>query len=129
MSNKICTKSYVNNDYPVDIQSNVAPNLRASDAHTSVPEPQINGGLYCGPQNNAPWMPINVAPTTTNFMQTLLKTCNPPPPPGATEQYPGDNRLGNNYTPMPGINWYKSSYNNSGPYHIKVIDPNHNKKQ
>ena len=53
----------------------------------------------------------------------------PPPPPGATEQYPGDNRLGNNYTPMPGINWYKSSYNNSGPYHIKVIDPNHNKKQ
>ena len=64
-----------------------------------------------------------------SWRQTLLKTCNPPPPPGATEQYPGDNRLGNNYTPMPGVNWYKSSYNNAGPYHIKVIDSNHNKKQ
>ena len=52
-------------------------------------------------------------------MQNLLKSANPPP--GAIYQYPGDNRLGNNYTPMPGVNWFKSSYNNAGPYNIKVI--------
>jgi hypothetical protein len=56
-------------------------------------------------------------------MQNLVRNADPPPPPGATEQYPGDNRLGNNYTPMPGVNWYNSSYDrNNGPFNIKVID-------
>ena len=30
----------------------------------------------------------------------------PPPPPGASEQYPTENRLGNNYTAMPGVKWF-----------------------
>ena len=120
--NSICVKSFVNNDYPVDIKSNVNPLERANNSQTAMPPSSINGGLYSGPENNAPWMPIKVVPTTTYFMQNLLRNCDPPPPPGATEQYPGDNRLGNNYTAMPGVNWFNSSYNNNGPYNIKVID-------
>jgi hypothetical protein len=114
---------YVNNDYPTDVKSSVHPYLRAQDTQTSVRPPPVNGGLFCGPQNNAPWMPKSVPPTTTFFMQNLVRNADPPPPPGATEQYPGDNRPGNNYTPMPGINWYNSAYErNKGPFNIKVID-------
>ena len=121
--NKKCHEYYVNNDYPVDIKSKVHPYLRAEDADSMVPNPPINGGLYCGPQNNAPWMPISVPPTTAYYMQHLVRNADPAPPPGATEQYPGDNRLGNNYTPMPGVNWYNSAHErNAGPFNIKVID-------
>jgi len=59
-------------------------------------------------------------------MQVLMKNIDPPPPPGATEQYPTNNRLGNNYTAMPGVKWLKTS--KTGPYHIKVIDSNFSKK-
>ena len=120
---KSCQEYYVDNDYPVDVKSSVHPYLRASDTQTSVRPPPVNGGLFCGPQNNAPWMPKSVPPTTTFFMQNLVRNADPPPPPGATEQYPGDNRLGNNYTAMPGVNWYNSAYDrNRGPFNIKVID-------
>lgn len=123
LDNRQCQEYYVNNDYPVDVKSSVHPYLRASDTQTSVQPPKVNGGLFCGPQNNAPWMPKSVPPTTTFFMQNLVRNADPPPPPGATEQYPGDNRLGNNYTPMPGVNWYNSAYaRNNGPFNIKVID-------
>ena len=68
-------------------------------------------------------------PTTTFFMQNLVKNADPAPPPGASEQYPGDTRLGNNYTPMPGVNWYNSPYDrNKGPFNIKVIDKENNIK-
>ena len=120
---KECRDYYVNNDYPVDVKSKVHPYLRAQDTETAMKPPKVNGGLYCGPQNNAPWMPIPAPATTTYFMQHLVKNADPPPPPGITEQYPGDNRLGNNYTPMPGVNWYASAYErNKGPFNIKVID-------
>lgn len=127
--NKHCNKCYVNNDYPVDIKTNINPKARWTNAKTVAPQPEVNGGLYCGPQSNAPWMPKAVIPTTTYFMQELLKDCDPPPPPGATEQYPTENRLGNNYTAMPGVNWFNSSYDNRGPYNLKVIDPNFNKSK
>jgi len=120
--NKQCNRCYEDNDYPVDIKTNIKHNLRWSDANTEAPKSKVNGGLYCGPQNNAPWMPKPVVPTTTYFMQELLKNCDPPPPPGATEQYPTENRLGNNYTSMPGVNWFNSAYGERGPYNIKVIE-------
>ena len=117
---KLCEESYVNGDYPVDIQSDVPPELRSSDPNTAMPPPPINGGLFSGPQNNAPYMPQSVPYTTTYFTQHLLKSANPPE--GATEQYVGDNRLGNNYVAMPGVNWYNSAYErNKGPFTIKVI--------
>jgi hypothetical protein len=118
-----CREYYLDNDYAVDVKSKVHPYIRAEDSQSRVPAPMVNGGLYCGPQNDAPWMPKYVPPTTTYFMQSLVRNADPAPPPGAAEQYPGDNRLGNNYTPMPGVNWYNSSYSrNSGPFNIKVID-------
>ena len=112
-----------NDDYPIDIESNIDPVKKWGNPHTTAPPPPKNGGLYSGPPSNAPWMPKPVVPTSTYFMQVLLKTANPPPPPGATELYPTENRLGNNYTAMPGVNWY-----NKGPYRIKITDPNFDKK-
>jgi hypothetical protein len=116
---KKCTKCFVDNDYPVDLESNVPPELRWNNINTKAPPPPINGGLYCGPENRAPWMPIPVVPTTTYFMTKLLKSANPPP--GAMYHYPTSSRSGNNYTATPNIYWYNSSYNNEGPYNIKVI--------
>ena len=129
-SDKQCDEYYVNGDYPVDISSKIHPYLRANDSETPMPSPPINGGLYCGPENNAPWMPIKAPPTTTYFIQHHVRNADPPPPPGATEQYPGENRLGNNYVPMPGVNWYNSSYKrNDGPFNIKVIDDKWNSNE
>ena len=120
--NMKCFKSYNDNDYPVDVSTDISPGLRSKNAYTPMASPPVNGGLYCGPQNNAPWMPKSVPATTTYFMQELLKNADPPPPPGATEQYPGDNRMGNNYVSMPGVSWFNSAYGKQGPYRIKVID-------
>ena len=125
---KKCSRCYEDNDYPVDIKTNIPPTHRWTDINTPSPKPQLNKGLYGGPQNNSYWMGKPVVPTTTYFMQVLLKSCDPPPPPGATEQYPTENRLGNNYTAQPGINWFNSAYSERGPYNIKVIDPNFNKE-
>ena len=120
---KQCHEYYLDNDYPIDVASEVHPYLRSEDTQSSVPPPMINGGLYCGPQNNAPWMPKYVPPTTTFFMQSLVRNADPNPPPGISEQYPGENRPGNNYTAMPGVNWYNSAYErNQGPFNIKVVD-------
>lgn len=126
---EVCVVSYVDNDYPVDVASDIPPVYRSNNPYNSVPPPPKNGGLYSGPESDLFWMPEKVIPTTTYFMQELLKNADPPPPPGATEQYPGDNRLGNNYIPMPGVNWFNSQYKNRGPYNIKVIDKNHIKSQ
>ena len=129
MNNKQCKDFYVNNDYPIDVKSDVHPYLRAEDSVSEIPPPMVNGGLYCGPQNNAPWMPKYVPPTTTYFMQELVRKADPAPPPGVSEQYPGENRLGNNYTTMPGVNWYNSAYSrNNGPFSFKVIDNEWNVK-
>jgi len=126
---KKCSRCYEDNDYPVDIKTNIPPTQRWTDINTPAPPPQLNKGLYGGPPNNSPWMGKPVVPTTTYFMQVLLKSCDPPPPPGATEQYPTENRLGNNYTAQPGVNWFNSAYDERGPYNMKVIDPNFNKEK
>jgi len=122
---KKCKEYYVDNDYPVDIVTNIPPELRSKNPLTAMPAGLPNGGLYRGPQINKWYVPKEVIPTTTYFNQVLLRNTDPAPPPGATEQYPGNQRIGNNYTAMPGINWYNSAYpRNSGPFNIKVSDPN-----
>ena len=123
-----CNKYYIDNDYAVDVKTNVPPELRDSNPTTPMPQGIPNGGLYRGPQINKWYVPHDVPATTTYFNQVLLRNISPSPPNGATEQYPGNQRPGNNYIAMPGINWYKSAYpRNNGPFNIKVMDTNFKK--
>lgn len=82
------------------------------------PPRKPNGGLYTGEQfqTNAPWGNIPVYPTTDYLTHTNLLVGNNPPP-GATYQYPGSVRLGNNYQEMPGVSCYCSE-ENGGAYNI-----------
>ena len=107
--------------YPVDIESNVPPELRASGPNDRIVAPQVNGGLYGGPQSTRPWANIPVAPTATNLIYYNLRSANPPP--GATVQYPGGDRLGNNYTAMPGVYWYNPDIPNfTNQFKIKIAE-------
>ena len=55
----------------------------------------------------------------TNLIHFNLRSANPPP--GATEQYVGTDRLGNNYVPMIGVNWYNPE-NGKGLYRMNVTN-------
>tara|TARA_B100000768_G_C11268941_1_gene372439 strand:- start:129 stop:521 length:393 start_codon:yes stop_codon:yes gene_type:complete len=106
---------------PVDVNSKVPYELRWCDEITSAPDPIPNGGLFGGPHAMGPHASIPVTPTTTNLINKNLASANPPP--GAMNQYPGTNRLGNNYIPMPGVFWYNDTHPiNKGPYAIKVVE-------
>lgn len=94
----------------------IALEIRDNDQYTPVPPSAPNGGLYGGPQSTRPWGNIPTPPTVTYLINKNLKSANPPP--GATEQYPGGNRLGNNYQPMPGVYWYNPD-NKHAQYMIK----------
>jgi hypothetical protein len=119
-NNNINLNNLENVNYPVDKQSQVPSEFRSSNVNTIMPPHQPNGGLYGGPECLKPWMPIPITPTTTNLIQNNLRSANPPP--GATEQYVGYIRKGNNYTSMPGVYWYnKTPSLNPGPYNIKGI--------
>ena len=99
--------------YNVDINSNIPPELRGPDPYTLFGTLPKNHGLYSGKD-----MKIKHAiPTTTYFMQKILPNNNPTPPPEAKYQYPTPNRLGNNYSAMPGTYWYNPS-NKKGLYNI-----------
>lgn len=66
--------------------------------------PKLNGGLYTGEpfQKGAPWANVPMKPETGHYMNTLLKSANPPPL--AQFHYPGaDQRPGNNTPELPGI--------------------------
>ena len=39
-------------NYPVNIESNIDPVKQWSNPHEEAPKPQINGGLFSGPQSN-----------------------------------------------------------------------------
>ena len=115
-TNELCNS---NNDYPVDIRTNIPNHLRDGNPNTSIRPCPPNGGLYSGPNSNKPWMPIKVTPTSTNLISKNLLSANPPP--GATEQYIGTNRLGNNYVSMPGVYWFNETHHyNTGPFNMKV---------
>lgn len=129
MSSKQCTEYYVDNDYPVDVKSDIPPELRNKTPYSVMPAHVPNGGLYRGPQINKWYVPQEAPPTTTYFNQVLLRNANPTPPHGATEHYPSNQRVGNNYVATPGVNWYNSAYpRNAGPFNIKVSDPNFKKQ-
>ena len=104
---------------PVDVNSEIALHERWNCEETRPPSPVPNGGLFGGPQAMGPYASIYVIPTATNMINKNLRSANPPP--GATEQYPGTNRDGNNYIPMPGVYWLNDTHPvNTGPYAIKV---------
>jgi|UniRef100_A0A6C0J9I5 hypothetical protein len=105
---------------PVDVNSKIPLELRWHDENTKAPDPVPNGGLFGGPQAIGPYASIYVTPTATNLINNNLRSANPPP--GATEQYIGTNRMGNNYIPMPGVYWYNDTHPvNKGPFAMKVV--------
>lgn len=107
---------YINGDYTVVKKTNIPPHMR-NNAITSMPPSPNHGGLFSGPPSNNPWNSIPVTPTMTNYVQNNLRSANPPP--GATQQYIGSNRLGNNYVSMPGVYWHNPE-NMKGMYAIKT---------
>lgn len=115
-------KAYVpfENDYPVDIRSDIPQHLRSNNKDTAIASSPINGGLYSGPQAVGPHASIQVAPTATNYIFNNLRSANPPP--GATHQFVGTNRLGNNYVPMPNVYWLNNKEKGQdNKYSIKVV--------
>ena len=108
---------YVEGDYSVVKKTSVPPHLR-HNAVTSMPPSPKHGGLFSGPPSYHPWNAIPVTPTMTNYVQNNLRSANPPP--GATQQYVGTNRLGNNYVSMPGVYWHNPTNHMNGKYAIKA---------
>jgi len=96
--------SHQKGSYQTITEGLVQPEKRDFDSNTALPESSPNGGLYGGPQSTEPWANIPVTPSGTNLIHYNLRSANPPP--GATEQYVGTDRLGNNYNPMIGVYWY-----------------------
>ena len=95
----------------------VEPERMGPNENQAIPESAPNGGLYTGPQSNNPWSSIPVIPTDLNMIHNNLRSANPPP--GATEQYVGTDRLGNNFAPMIGVYWYNPE-DARGLYRISV---------
>lgn len=111
-----CDKS---KDYLVDLRTDIPPQYRSNNPHTAMPANPINGGIYGGESSKKPWMPIAITPTATNYIHRNLLSANPPP--GATEQYVGTNRLGNNYSATPEVYWMNEVHpQNHGPFNLKV---------
>ena len=106
---------------PVDLNSGIPLTQRWNNENVGAPPSPANGGLFGGPQAVGEYASIPVTPTATNLINSNLLSANPPP--GATTQYPGTNRLGNNYIPMPGVYWYNDTHPvNNGPFSMKVVE-------
>jgi hypothetical protein len=117
-SSKKSNKKGGNQNIPIDIKTNVPSTQQWSNPNVAAPQPQYQGGIYTGPQAYGPWGFIPVTPTTSNMIHNNLRSANPPP--GATVQYPGTNRLGNNFSAMPGVSWYNNTTEmNPGQFRIK----------
>ena len=106
------------NNYPVDKPGSVDIHKRSFDEHNQMPNSKPNGGIYGGKHSTKPWASIHIIPTATNLIHNNLKSANPPPE--ATTQYIGSNRLGNNYIGMPGVKWYNPN-NKQGEFLIKGL--------
>lgn len=101
-------------------------NKKGGNPITGIPKPDVAAGLYTQ-QFKGPWGNINVTPTTTEYINKNLLSANPPP--GATTQYPGTIRQGNNYDTYVGINDYVGTAKNSGPFTIKCTSKAGGKKK
>jgi hypothetical protein len=110
--------------YTTLTQGLVAAEKRMGDANTAIPPPLPNGGIFMGPQSNAPWANIPVTPSDANLIHFNLRSANPPA--GATQQYVSTDRLGNNYAPMLGVYWYNPE-NARGMYRMAVTHTSDNK--
>lgn len=109
----------IKDNEPIDKVNAIPFELRATKTE-AMPCPPVNGGLYGGPQVNHAWMPIPVIPTATNMTQHNLRSAKPPP--GATEQYIGNIRPGNNYLAKPGVKQYHNTHPfNCGPFNINGL--------
>ena len=109
-------------DYSVVENGAVPPSSRSFGPNDKMQEAPVHGGLFGGPPSNNPWNAIPVTPTMTNMIHNNLRSANPPP--GATEQYVGTPRLGNNYVPMPGVYWYNPVGPQQGHHAMKVVHQN-----
>ena len=91
--------------------------MKAYSSYVPPPAPSPNGGLFTGPSppKGAPYAAIPVTPDTDYLINVNLKSANPPP--GATLQYPGNIRPGNNYQSFPGLSPYYGE-NGQGPYNF-----------
>jgi len=114
-----------NGSYPTLTEGLISPEKRSMNENTAIPEPLPNGGLYNAPQSTNPWANIPVIPTDLNMIHYNLRSANPPP--GATEQYVGTDRLGNNYAPMIGVYWYNPE-NARGMYRMATTKGSDAKK-
>jgi serine/threonine protein kinase len=101
-------------------------NKKGGNPSTNIPKPDVAAGLYTQ-QFKGPWGNINVTPTTTEYINNNLLSANPPP--GATTQYPGTIRQGNNYDTYVGVNDYVGTAKNSGPFTIKTTSKAGGKKK
>ena len=107
-------------NFPLDVDVDVDVNENANVNENLPPSPP-NGGLYGGPQSAGSWANIPVVPTMTNMIHNNLKSANPPP--GATVQYIGTDRLGNSPAEMPEIYWYNPEHAH-GLHSIKGVKNN-----
>ena len=115
-SKKSKKKKQIAGNYPINISSNIPPELQSNSPMNKLPEPPHNGGLYSGAPFNGPWGNIPVSPTTDSMINKNLVSSKPPP--RSTTQYPLNVRPGNNYQAMSGIQWYKPD--NKGPFKLQV---------
>lgn len=77
-----------------------------------------NAGLYTGAPFSGCWGNTPVEPTTTSYINKNLQSAEPPP--GATTQYPGTARLGNNCLKTPGVGSYRGTAKNCGKFNLHV---------
>ena len=105
--------------YKIITDGLVVPEQRSLNENTAIPAPMPNGGLYNAPQSTGAWANIPVIPSDTNLIHYNLRSAKPPP--GATEQYVSNDRLGNNYSPMIGVYRYNPEYVR-GLYYMNVTN-------
>ena len=114
-------KCIIKDNYSVDKKGSMPHEQMASGPNKRMKEPSKNKGLYGGKQICNENFPKSEIPTATNYAK-LLEFSDPPPPPGAAEQYVQLNRLGNNFSPSPKVKWYRDTPElNCGPFNIKGL--------
>ena len=109
---------FMKGDYSTVEEGSIHAAFRHSSPEHAMPPAPVHGGLFSDEETHNPWNAIPVTATMTNYIQNNLRSANPPP--GATEQYVGTPRMGNNYVPMPGVYWYNPLGDKQGQHRIKT---------